>query len=71
MRIELTTSSLPRKCSTTELQQPLTLSSGAKVENKIESTKKSDLFLHFLCKNYPIPISDITPTATLRTRGLP
>ena len=55
-RLELVTSSLPRKCSTTELQQPLTLSSGAKVENKIESTKKSDLFLHFLCKNYPIPI---------------
>ncbi len=46
-RLELVTSSLPRKCSTTELQQHLTLSSGAKVENKFESTKKTDLFLLF------------------------
>ena len=60
MRLELTTSSLPRKCSTTELQQPLTLLSGAKVENKIESTKKYALFLHFSAKNYFIPSPTIT-----------
>ena len=30
-RIELVTSSLPRKCSTTELQQQLAIKSGAKI----------------------------------------
>ena len=60
MRLVLTTSSLPRKCSTTELQQPLTLLSGAKVENKIESTKKYALFLQFSAKNYFIQLPTIT-----------
>ncbi len=40
MRLELTTSSLPRKCSTTELRQHSLLKSGAKVHKKNEKTKK-------------------------------
>ena len=52
MRLELTTSSLPRKCSTTELRQPFALSSGAKVRKKNEKTKKMcdfpDYFLSLL-----------------------
>ena len=39
-RLELVTSSLPRKCSTTELQQQLLHWSGAKVRKKNETTKK-------------------------------
>ena len=45
MRIELTTSSLPRKCSTPELQQQLLSKSGAKVENKFHLSKYFDHFL--------------------------
>ena len=44
MRIELTTSSLPRKCSTPELQQHLAHLSGAKIGNKFESTKNIAIF---------------------------
>ena len=54
-RLELVTSSLPRKCSTTELQQHFTLSSGAKVGNKFESTKKYGLFLQVLSEKYCFP----------------
>ena len=70
IRLELTTSSLPRKCSTTELQQPLTHLSGAKVENKIESTKKYALFLHFLHKitSTPAHASRRHPTSYLMLR---
>ena len=36
-RIELGTSSLPRKCSTTELKQHLLPKSGTKVQKRVES----------------------------------
>ena len=44
-RIELVTSSLPRKCSTTELQQHFPLFAGANVSNYSQSTKK-------ICENF-------------------
>ena len=44
-RLELVTSSLPRKCSTPELQQQLLSKSGAKVENKFHLSKYFDYFL--------------------------
>ena len=39
-RLELVTSSLPRKCSTTELKQHFLIKSDAKVHKKNEKTKK-------------------------------
>ena len=72
IRLELTTSSLPRKCSTTELQQPLTLLSGAKVENKIESTKKYGLFLQSGRKIISLsrpPLPSISYTRSHRSRA--
>ena len=52
-RLELVTSSLPRKCSTTELQQQLcSLKAVAKVRKKIESAKYSG---RFFLKNFVSP----------------
>ena len=69
-RLELVTSSLPRKCSTTELQQPLTHLSGAKVENKIESTKKYALFLHFLHEKFAESKKSCTFALLLRNNAV-
>ena len=55
MRLELTTSSLPRKCSTTELRQHSLFKSDAKVHKKNEKTKKlcdfHNIFLPLLANN--------------------
>ena len=57
-RLELVTSSLPRKCSTTELQQHSSLKCDAKVGNKIESTKNFASFLRLsMQKKYRRPIA--------------
>ena len=53
MRLELTTSSLPRKCSTTELRQHFPHSSGAKVHKKNEMTKKKHDFPDFFLSLLP------------------
>ncbi len=50
-RLELVTSSLPRKCSTTELQQQLLHFSGAKVIQKKLLAKLFDLFWIFFAIN--------------------
>ena len=71
MRLELTTSSLPRKCSTTELQQQQSLEERGKSRKQNRINQTFSLLFIFLTLKFNIPTRESNPPSVASAHNAP